>query len=377
MSVLDVELLVLNYNGRHLLAECLPSIVAAAGASRHHTRVTVIDNDSRDDSRAWLTAQWPRVRVVSAANDGLSSFNAVVAASSARVAVLLNNDVRLEVDSLDGWVAPLLGATDTSDRWWGAAPCLWRAADAGYEGERTAVGWRWGLVEASCRFPGYLRGLNRSGVTASAGAALAVVRDKFVALGGFERRYFPGTLEDLDLAFRAYCAGWELAYVPQAQGWHHGQATFGPAFGPQGCAALALRNTLVFHWTRLRHPWHVARHLAGLAARLARDLLAAPRVPRSERWPTWRAIRAAWRRCRECRSAAATATVALSPSQWHREREFFRRYAPRAMALEPGAQIEAWPPAGPLVSSSTLSAEVPPPIPTSAATSPVQALSAS
>lgn len=329
MSVLDVELLVLNYNGRHLLAECLPSVVAAAGASRHRTRVTVIDNDSRDGSRAWLAAEWPQVRVVHAANEGLASFNAVVASSSAPVAVLLNNDVRLEIDGLDAWLTPLLGPTAEPARWWGAAPCLWRAADAGYEGERTAVGWRWGLVEASSRFPGYLSGLNQGGATAAAGAALAVDRNKFVALGGFDRRYFPGTLEDLDLAFRAFGAGWELAYVPTAQGWHHGQATFGPAFGARGCAALALRNTLVFHWTRLRHPWHVVRHLIGLAARLARDLLAAPRNSRADRWPTLRAACSAWRRWRDCGSATASA-----PLSWRREREFFRRYSPRAMALD-------------------------------------------
>ena len=49
-----VHILILNYNGRRLLEQCLPSVVTATAGSRHQCTVGVVDNDSTDDSVAWL-----------------------------------------------------------------------------------------------------------------------------------------------------------------------------------------------------------------------------------------------------------------------------------------------------------------------------------
>ena len=105
-----LHLIILNYNGRHLLAECLPSVVAAARASRHRCEVVVIDNDSADDSVVWLEEHYPEVRVVRRPNRGLSSYNEVVAGLPGPVAVLLNNDIKLDEHCLDPLVEPLLAA---------------------------------------------------------------------------------------------------------------------------------------------------------------------------------------------------------------------------------------------------------------------------
>ena len=93
-----IHLLVLNFNGRRLLAECLPSLVEAARASRHDCELAVIDNASTDDSVAWLAEHCPQVEVIRRPNQGLCSFNAVVPELPGRVAVLLNNDVKLEAN---------------------------------------------------------------------------------------------------------------------------------------------------------------------------------------------------------------------------------------------------------------------------------------
>jgi N-acetylglucosaminyl-diphospho-decaprenol L-rhamnosyltransferase len=65
-----VHLLVLNFDGRRLLEECLPSVVDAARASRHRCEVTVVDNDSRDDSVAWVEGRFPQVRIIRRPNRG-------------------------------------------------------------------------------------------------------------------------------------------------------------------------------------------------------------------------------------------------------------------------------------------------------------------
>ena len=59
---MNSHILVLNYNGQHLLAECLPSIVAAA-REVPDCAVSVVDNGSVDGSLDWLHRNWPEIKV--------------------------------------------------------------------------------------------------------------------------------------------------------------------------------------------------------------------------------------------------------------------------------------------------------------------------
>ena len=93
-SSTTAAVLVLNYNGRDLLGECLPSVLRAAAVSRHDCRVWVIDNASSDGSVEFLAREFPGVGVIRRPNWGLCSFNEVLAGWSCPVAVLLNNDVK-------------------------------------------------------------------------------------------------------------------------------------------------------------------------------------------------------------------------------------------------------------------------------------------
>jgi GT2 family glycosyltransferase len=197
------------------------------------------------------------------------------------------------------------------------APLCWQFDGRTYEGFKTAVRWRWGLVQATALFPRHEERIAQAGWTASAGAALAVDRRKFLALGGFDPLYLPGRLEDLDFAFRGYQAGYHARYVPQAVAYHLGMGTFGPAFGREGCDRLALRNTLLFQWKNLRHPWHRLRQVAGLGTRLLLDACRG-------RSTTLRALREAWRRWHEAPPAARPRQGTLQ-----REWDFFRRFHPR------------------------------------------------
>jgi len=325
---MSIELIVLNYNGVALLAECLPSIVTAAARSSRRCAVTVIDNASSDGSADWLSNAFPEVRVVQCSNRGLCSYNEVVATSAADVTVLLNNDVRLAAGAIDPLVAPLL---DDNPRFESpcflTAPRCFRFDGRTHEGEKTAVEWRWGVVSGTAFFPGHEASAEVTDWTAASGCVMAVVRERFVELGGFDPLYLPGRIEDLDLGYRGYVAGWHARYVPEAIAFHRGAASFAPEFGSAGCDALALRNTLLFQWKHLRSPRHRARMAAGIAVRVARDVWRAPRVEAKQRWETLRALREATRRWRECASMTSH-----QPTSARNEGEFFARFHPRRMA---------------------------------------------
>jgi GT2 family glycosyltransferase/phosphatidylglycerophosphate synthase len=315
------HLLVLNHNGRALLAECLPSVIAAARESRYECNVLVVDNNSRDGSVPWLAEQYPEVRVIHCANRGLCSFNAVVAGLPGPVAILLNNDIKLDRRAVDYLVEPLI--EPASDCFMTAPRCC-RFDGTTYEGFKTAVRWRWGLVQATALFPGHEEAMRTASATASAGAALAVRRDLFTGLGGFDSLYLPGRIEDLDLCYRAFAAGYQARYVPEAVVYHRGMASFGPAFGADGCDHLALRNTLLFQWKNLRHPSHRLRQVSGCAIRVAAEAVRSPWASKGRRWRFTRALREAsarWRTQGRPRSVPANG----------REREFFRRFHPSEM----------------------------------------------
>jgi GT2 family glycosyltransferase len=323
-----IDVLVLNHNGRGLLEECLPSVVRAARASRHVCRVAVVDNASTDDSLAWLAACWPEVEVIRCPNRGLCSFNDALTERHARVAVLLNNDIRLEADCLDPLVAPLLAPPALGRTACFLTAALCRSFDGKtYDGQKTAVCWRWGLVQATSLFAGHERTIEQADATASAGAAIAVDRGKFLELGGFDPLYLPGRLEDLDFCYRGFLAGWHARYVPSAVAYHRGAATFEKTYTTAECDALALRNTLLFQWKNLRHPWHVARQACGLVLRLGIDVLCAPTAVAPRRFMTWRAAWSALRRI------GSVCTPVRRPNALAREREFFRRFAPQRLAL--------------------------------------------
>jgi GT2 family glycosyltransferase len=261
------HILVLNYNGRELLGECLPSIVEAAALSPNPCAVGVVDNGSTDGSLEELARHWPAVHVWREPNRGLASFNAVLPRLDEPVVLLLNNDVKLAPDA----VAPLVEAVASHPDALFAAPLCWDFAGTSYEGMRTRVRMRFGLVQGMCRVPGHEQEIATPDLTAAAGPVLAVHRERFLALGGYDPVYFPGRIEDLDLGFRGWMAGWRGYYVPASVAYHRGFGSFGPAFGVSGCDRLATRNSLLFAWKNLSGR-RLAGHLGWLPVRVAHAL---------------------------------------------------------------------------------------------------------
>ncbi len=325
---MSVDIVILNHNGRALLEACLPSVVRAAAASRHPCAVVVIDNDSSDDSRRFLADRYPSIRVYHQPNRGLCSYNYIVPRLSSRVVLLLNNDVKLAPDAIDPLVEPLLNnETDAGRKVWMTAPRAWLFDQQTHEGFLTAVSWRWGLIQATAHFPGCSKVAAQSTTTASAGAALAVDRATFTALGGFDPLYLPGRLEDVDLAYRAYQRGLVARYVSASHCLHRGQATFDAQYGSAATLQLALRNTLLFQWKNLRHPWHVLRQLIELPVRLVAEVIRAPFQTPDQRGLFLRALVEACGRL-----PAALNSRWREPTHLSLERAYFAEFAPARLA---------------------------------------------
>jgi GT2 family glycosyltransferase len=268
LTIDRTHILVLNYNGARLLAECLPTVLEAARRSPIPCKVTVVDNSSTDGSAELVASRWPDVGLMRETNRGLASFNRVLARVDEPVVLLLNNDIKLEPRAV--W--PLVAIFEAHADALFSAPLCWGFDGQTYEGMRTRVRMRYGIVQGMCRVPGFEKALHAADLTAAAGPVLAVDRRKFLALGGYDPIYFPGRIEDLDLGFRGWMAGYRGYYVPDAVAYHQGFATFGPELGRARCDQLASRNTFIFLWKNTAGTRLLA-HFLWLPGRLAYALL--------------------------------------------------------------------------------------------------------
>ncbi|MDP3920182.1 MAG: glycosyltransferase [Candidatus Omnitrophota bacterium] len=269
MKTLNVRIVILNYNGRQLLGQCLPSVVEAARRASHRTAVTVLDNCSADDGPEFVRLEFPSVDVVAAPeNKVLCSYNDYLANIDDDVVILLNNDIRVD----ENFVDPLVNRFASDGSTFLVAPRVMTFDGKSVEAGRSKGGVRWGLFWCSARYPGYEDDLNQPGETFSSGFG-AFSRKRFVELGGYDERYLPGILEDVDLCLRASRKGWGLYYEPLSIVYHVGQASFKREFGSRKMAVMASRNTFLFMWKNYNGLRFWATHIFLLPLRLVFALM--------------------------------------------------------------------------------------------------------
>src|SRR5688572_7779686 len=99
-----VSVIVVNYNGRHHLAECLHALERQTLPAGQFETV-LVDNGSTDGSIEFVRAHFPRVKVVPLpTNRGFAGGNNVgLAHAAGRTVALLNNDTA----AAPNWLAAL------------------------------------------------------------------------------------------------------------------------------------------------------------------------------------------------------------------------------------------------------------------------------
>ncbi|MBI3578445.1 MAG: glycosyltransferase, partial [Ignavibacteriales bacterium] len=107
------SIIILNWNGKDLLAQGLPSVLAAVGFADGECEIIVADNGSEDGSVEFVRAQFPFIRVIALdKNYGFGEgYNRAIADVQSDIVVLLNNDMTVE----KGFLNPLLRAFDVED----------------------------------------------------------------------------------------------------------------------------------------------------------------------------------------------------------------------------------------------------------------------
>ncbi len=215
----QASIIVVNYNGRATIAACLDSILATLDGA---AEVIVVDNGSTDGS-AEIVAAYPAVTLRRAGNLGFGGGNNLGAAGArGEYLVFVNPDATVT----PGWWQALAAAL--ADETVGLATS--RILLAGDPERLNTAGNDVHLSGLTlCRGMGRpAAGYDQpAAVGAVSGAAFAMRRSLFEALGGFDAGYFM-YMEETDLSWRAQLAGYSCRYVPRSIVHHHYRLRFGP-----------------------------------------------------------------------------------------------------------------------------------------------------
>ncbi len=214
-SVVDVSVIIPNWNGEAHLHECLESV---RNQGRSPSETILVDNGSTDGSLQLVGRDYPWVITLALPEKvGFTvAVNRGIRASKGRFVALLNNDTQLDPDWLDILVEALQTHPDA-----GFVGCKMLnffkrnvIDDAGISLSRGGLPITRGTGEPDdgrYSVREYVFGV-------SAGAAI-YRRELFERVGLFDED-FDSCYEDDDLAFRAQIAGYKCLYVPEALCYH-------------------------------------------------------------------------------------------------------------------------------------------------------------
>jgi GT2 family glycosyltransferase len=264
------SVIVVNWNGRHLLEECLDSVLCQQNGS---LEIIVVDNGSTDGSVDFIRERYGnRVRLIElAGNEGWAGGNnRGIEMARGEHLLLLNNDACFEREFIRHLREGIARHPDAG---------MYSMKILNYQ-DRSQIDNTGHVIywDGTARGRGRLRKDGpefdlESEVLCPSGAAGVYSRKLIDRVGPVDERYFAYG-EDTELGIRARKAGFSCYYIPEAVVYHKYSAS-GGAYTPNKIY-LVERNRV---WTLLKlFPWYLvavspfltlARYFLGLCGLLA------------------------------------------------------------------------------------------------------------
>jgi len=271
--VKPVSVVIPVFEARTALEANLPALLAELERRALGDEVVLVDDGGADGLEAWIAATFPPPATFDSARADVRVLRKKKSVGSARatldgaraaghaLVLLLAPDVRVRAGFLDPLCAALEDPVVAA-----ASP---RVVGADGRGLPRLV-WRAGLLEIE---PGESEGADGEPADAAYASSSAMIarRDELLA-AGFDARFTPGDLADVDLSWTWKKAGRRVVTVPRSV------VERAPAPGPDmagGLASvLATRNRLLLTWKHLDAPERRREHVDALEARALEALLA-------------------------------------------------------------------------------------------------------
>lgn len=234
---MDVSFVIVNWNAKQYLEQCLRSIASTCAQLSHE--VIVVDNASSDGSAAMVRAEFPSVHLIANSdNTGFATANNQgTDAARGRYFALVNSDVEI----FEGALERMLEFMESNPDVGVLGPRVLNSDGTLQPSTRTFPSLRSWLFRAFAldttfprsKFFGDHFMTNWShedvrDVDILSGCFWLIRRSAQEAVGGLDSRFFMYA-EDMDLCLRHRQAGWRVTFFPGAEIVHHGGASSGTA----------------------------------------------------------------------------------------------------------------------------------------------------
>jgi GT2 family glycosyltransferase len=258
-----LTVIVVNWNGRQLLPECLSSL---SNQTIRDLEILLVDNGSTDDSVRLVRDQFPKVRILALQeNMGFAAGNNLgIQACLSEFVAFLNNDAVADrywaERLLDAASDPRVGIVASRVLLYGDRERLDGAGDG-----MTTVGsaYKRGHLAPSDSY------VSADNIFGASGCAMLVRRNMLTDVGFLDEDFFL-VYEDSDLCFRAQLRGWKCLYAPDAIVYHKLNSTIGRLsrahvfYGQRNSEYLFFKN--MPGWLLWRYlPAHLLNALLALA----------------------------------------------------------------------------------------------------------------
>jgi GT2 family glycosyltransferase len=275
----DLSVIIVNWNTRDILRDCLKSVETHLDTVRHET--IVVDNASSDGSAEMVAKDFPSVRLIcNAENVGFArANNQAMSAARGGWFLLLNSDTLLIDDSVVGLFARVRGEAGL-----GIAHCRLMMPDFRpqyttyrFPSIKLAVLEEFGLYKFLPRskrgevlLSGYWDQNEERDVDWVAGSFMLLPRQVFEETGGFSEAYFMYG-EDMEWCFRIRDRGWRIRYYPEASIVHRDHSSSDVRWGGRPIATCLQRQADIYvkRYGRFKgHVYNLVR-MAGALLRVA------------------------------------------------------------------------------------------------------------
>jgi GT2 family glycosyltransferase len=222
---LQLSVIIVNYNVKHFLEQCLLSVQkAGAGIA---TEIFVVDNASNDGSREYLQTKFAGVKFEwNKENTGFAkACNQVIAKSTGRYILFLNPDTIIAEDCFEKCIAFLESRKDAGAlgiRMLDGRGSFLPESKRAFPSPLTSM---YKLSGLSALFPrsktfakyhlGYLDEKQTHEIDVMAGAFIMIKREVLDKTGGFDESFFMYG-EDVDLSYRIQKAGYKNFYFSES-----------------------------------------------------------------------------------------------------------------------------------------------------------------
>ena len=224
---MKTAIVILNWNGRKLLSEFLPSIVKH---SQSIADIYVADNASDDDSVSFVRENFPEVSIISNSSNGgyAKGYNDSLKHIEADIYCLINSDVEVT----ENWLTPILDVFSKENNTAIIQPKILDYKDKTkfeYAGAGGGFIDFFGYPYCRGRVFNHLETDNgqfddTTQIFWASGACFFVRSEVYHEVGGFDEKYFAHQ-EEIDLSWRTQNLGYDIKYVGASTVYHVGGAT--------------------------------------------------------------------------------------------------------------------------------------------------------